>query len=349
MKFVFPLLSFRKHGGVRVLSILMNYLAEHGHNVLMLVPQNAFESFYPISPKVKIEFLKPLRKSPFHTLLTLLELSLKIPKADFVVVSFFPLFYPALFSKYLKGNKIIYYLQDVESIFYPFPFSLMANLTYSLKSEIKLSVSQWVKRGTHSQGPILHPPIQSAFLKTELPETEKKPKEITLFYRKKKIKGQATALQFLRHPENARYKINIVGDPLKWNAENVVCYGYLSTEELIKVLDRSSFFILPSKIEGFALPPLEAMARGAVPILFTRTGPLDYIENGKNGFIVDSVDKAYEVMEKLSKDFNLWKEISKNAMESAKEYTEEKFVENFLKILDSTHQAARFDKPRFFL
>ncbi len=341
MDFVFPLLSFKKHGGVRVLSVLMNHLSEAGHNVILMVPRNRFEGFYELSEKVSVKYLKNSSKNPISIFKTLIYFYKHSPKSSYIVVSFFPTFYAALLCKIFKKSRIIYYRQDAEQYFYPFPFSLIAHLSYILPHELRPAVSTWVMKRTHSTGPLIHPPVSHKFLNSGFEDTVKE-NEIVVFFRYKKNKGPATALKILKHPALTNFKIHVVGDNPHLNLPNISFHGYLKELNLIKVLNRSKFFILTSKFEGFGLPPLEAMARGAIPIVFTNTGPADYIIHGVNGFITLDMEEAINIIKDLTNDQEKWLKIAKNAIETAKRFTEENFFQKFLEMLSKDFEKTEF-------
>ncbi|MEO0239402.1 MAG: glycosyltransferase family 4 protein [candidate division WOR-3 bacterium] len=328
MRFLFPLLSFKKHGGVRALSLLMNGLAERGHEVYLVVPEDTYEEFYELNPEVKKIFTPPRRRNPISVLRTLLHLFTKAPPADFVVVSFFPTYFPALLHKSLKKSKLVYYIQDAEQLFYPFPFSLIASITYLLPANLILCASTWVKNKTVRRGKILNPPVDEAFLSMPS-QCSKNLSHIALTFRWDKRKGPELARRILLNPKFTEFEFFVAGQDPEVEKPNVHYLGNLKTEELIKVYDHSTFFILTSKFEGFGLPPLEAMARGCIPISFTKTGPLDYIAHGKNGFFVETEDKLYEVFKALSQNPEKVSELSRNCITTAKQFTAERFLREF--------------------
>ena len=66
--------------------------------------------------------------------------------------------------------------------------------------------------------------------------------------------------------------------------------GYLEQEDIIKILNSSDIFVLPSYGEGFPLVILEAMAAG-LPIISTPVGAIpEVINDGENGFFVKPMD-----------------------------------------------------------
>lgn len=83
-------------------------------------------------------------------------------------------------------------------------------------------------------------------------------------------------------------------------------------------------WVCGSRREGFHLPPLEAMACRC-PVVSTRVGgPIDTVENGVNGFLVDVDDVeglATQVIKVLSLPEDAWRRMSDAALETATRYS----------------------------
>ncbi|EFH5474660.1 glycosyltransferase, partial [Escherichia coli] len=89
-------------------------------------------------------------------------------------------------------------------------------------------------------------------------------------------------------------------------------------QELISLIDKCKIYLLTSSQEGFSLPPLECMARGVIPVVFECGGPEIYIEDGLNGFIVNTIDEASETILKLVKSYDSLIEIKTKAVGTAR-------------------------------
>lgn len=87
-----------------------------------------------------------------------------------------------------------------------------------------------------------------------------------------------------------------------------------------------------SRTEGVHLPPSEAMAC-RTPVVSTRVGgPMDVIENGANGYVVDVEDApalAARLTEVLSLDHPAWRAMSDAAWKSTQAYNWEDAGELF--------------------
>lgn len=114
---------------------------------------------------------------------------------------------------------------------------------------------------------------------------------------------------FVRHPE---WSLDIWGTGrLRLHLEKFISKRKLtekvklcgSTNNVKEVLSGASVFLLTSKIEGFGLVLIEAMACGVPCVSFANPGPADIIRNSINGFLVqkknipDFIDKVCLLIE----------------------------------------------------
>ncbi len=111
--------------------------------------------------------------------------------------------------------------------------------------------------------------------------------------------------------------------------------------ELYRYYSQNSIYILPSIDEGFAMVQAEAMACGLPVISSSNTGGEDIIRNGVDGFIVPvrDVGTLKEKISYLYEHEEKRKEMGRNALERAKEFTwdryGERMVEAYKTILSS--------------
>ncbi len=105
----------------------------------------------------------------------------------------------------------------------------------------------------------------------------------------------------------------------------VVEFYHLPPQDEIRSLYAScDVWLCGSRREGFHLPPLEAMACRC-PVVSTRVGgPLDLVEEGVNGYLVDLEDStglAEKLIRVLSLEGAEWKRMSDAALATATRYT----------------------------
>jgi glycosyltransferase involved in cell wall biosynthesis len=98
--------------------------------------------------------------------------------------------------------------------------------------------------------------------------------------------------------------------------------GLIPDRELRKLYNTLDIYISPSRDEGGPAGALESMASG-VPLVSTRTGmPVDMIENGKNGFLVDveDVDGLVNCTTELINNPSFRQRLADNALETIQKY-----------------------------
>lgn len=78
------------------------------------------------------------------------------------------------------------------------------------------------------------------------------------------------------YPHKNLKRLCLAFKKLNLDYQLVLITDFVSDEELNKLYRNASLFVFPSLIEGFGLPPLEAMARG-VPVACSNTGSLPEI------------------------------------------------------------------------
>lgn len=103
--------------------------------------------------------------------------------------------------------------------------------------------------------------------------------------------------------------------------------GQIPNEKLMKVMENSHVFILPSLYEGFGLALLEAMSCGLPVITTENTAGPDFIENGKNGFITPIRDTKItaNILQRIYKNEELRLSISEMALFTANNYSWERY------------------------
>ena len=96
-------------------------------------------------------------------------------------------------------------------------------------------------------------------------------------------------------------------------------YHLPKQEKIAEIYSRCDAWLSTSRLEGFNLPPLEAMATGC-PAVCARTGrPLEIINNGRNGFLIDQGDSAGfadALSGIVSLDDDAWHRMSDSAVEA---------------------------------
>ena len=112
--------------------------------------------------------------------------------------------------------------------------------------------------------------------------------------------------------------------------------GYLDFEELNKLYEKSSLYLMTSYTESFGLVLIEAMSHGIPVIAFScAEGAKELINNGVNGYLINNrnehemADKAV----KLLNNPNKLKELGENARTTALKYSKDEVKKMWIKLL----------------
>jgi len=115
--------------------------------------------------------------------------------------------------------------------------------------------------------------------------------------------------------------------------------SYLSVEKkkIPSILRKhyGDLYINTSRYEGFCLSFVEAMSQGLVPIVFPFGVAPEIIENGKNGYIVNSIDEMISKINKIKSDISKRKEIAENAIQTAKKFNSDRMIKQYVKLYES--------------
>lgn len=95
-------------------------------------------------------------------------------------------------------------------------------------------------------------------------------------------------------PFKADIELTIVGtklgynENLEQNLEEHTYIPYLQHDDVLELMRTQDVFVFPSLFEGFGMVVTEAMSQGTPVIATDKTCAVDFIQNGVNGWIVES-------------------------------------------------------------
>jgi glycosyltransferase involved in cell wall biosynthesis len=111
-----------------------------------------------------------------------------------------------------------------------------------------------------------------------------------------------------------------------------------SDDKLAELYSSSDLFVFASHIEGYGLPPLEAMACGTPVVTTDCRGVKDFVIDGKNAILVPpkQPDTIAESIIKLYNDPKLTEKLKQNGLETSKNFTWKRVVDIFEKAFITT-------------
>jgi glycosyltransferase involved in cell wall biosynthesis len=299
MKVTFVLNTLNFSGGVKIVVQLANGLQEIGHDVSI---------WYPLFPKfnghINTQKLKHIECNvPIHRFL----LTREIPKSDLIIATSWESTY---FVRKLVPEKGIpvYFIQHIET----WDYWNTGRRSWKDEKAIDTYDLPWYKVVTSRW---LYDNLRASYtipLGVEIPEPSRKEYVGNAFgiYRKEYWKG---------------------GHVLK-SIGGITLLEDVPQEELDHYMRSHDIFISTSKVEGFNLPVLEAMAHGCCVITSMNGAVPEYSQGGTVVFPVwkwDDINMYQSILGILRRDPQFMEIRGNRAREEAKKWTIPKMVERF--------------------
>ncbi len=119
--------------------------------------------------------------------------------------------------------------------------------------------------------------------------------------------------------------------------KGIQCMVNLPREKLLSAYKSCKVYAFPSHYEPFGISGLEALACGKPVVVYEEAGgPLDYVENGKNGLIIENSPASLrEWCSSLVKNEKLLKEMEKNALKTAEKYDWGRVASRYMEVYSS--------------
>ncbi|PIN67636.1 hypothetical protein COV94_06945, partial [Candidatus Woesearchaeota archaeon CG11_big_fil_rev_8_21_14_0_20_57_5] len=322
-----------RSGGEKVIVKLANGLQKKGWDASIVAPRNAIKDFYPITAKVIAT--EPFRQVPFLEIPWSKQvLTRNCPKVD-IVVGTWCLTIPSAQAavRQDKARRMVYLAQHYEPIMFrgiKLPYRGLVDRYYRTLGPTT-SVSSWIRdQIVRVGGPdctIIHPGIDHKDFYPR--KVTKKPTQICAFGSTLQWKGTMdliAAAQLAR--KQTPLRLVLIGrdvPPIPPELGNSVAPD---NNHLAEILSESAFHVMPSWLEGFSAPPLEAAACGIPSIITDCGGPSDYARHEENCLLVRPHDPEgmTAAIVRLLRDDTLRDQLGKAALKTAEAFTWERMV-----------------------
>ncbi len=351
MRITFVLPFAGLSGGVRVVAHYAEMLMQRGHEVLCVsVPRRMAKT--PLSKRVK-QFVKsgkwpkppvlPTHMDRFKVAHKIIDcerpiVDADVPDADVIIATWWETaqWVHAMSSR--KGVKA-YFVQQFEANF-GFPEEKVAR-TWQMPLH-KIASSQWLADLSRERFGDGNCAVVPNGVDLELfrapPRGKQAAPTVGIMYGQNKVKGLDLSLKALAkvHAAFPNVKLQAFGEQAIIDSLPLPSWAtytfHPKQENLREIYSSCDVWLCGSRSEGFHLPPHEAMACRC-PVVSTRVGgPMDMIENGVNGYLVETEDwegLADRMIRVLSLSDADWRKMSEAALETARRFNWDTAAEKF--------------------
>jgi glycosyltransferase involved in cell wall biosynthesis len=335
-----PMLSARWHGGARVLLQAANYCVSRGHRVTILCPHGQFTSNYELESGVAVRYLginsgwKLLNYISF-----LISAPFALPRGATAVANFFVTYFPVRLAALLRGVRYVYFVQDIECKYRGvggWILNQVCKFTYADEYMVAANphLADRLSREFGRRCECIQVGPGETFYRR--PVTRKKEFDVIYFLRRESWKGLDRFRKFIALCGRRASVLCVSQDEqllADMRQEGLTCRKPANDEELVDCIDSARVLLYTSYQEGFALPPLEAMARGVPAIMYRCGGPDIYIRHEVNSLYVQDETEAVEAVLRVIDTSPIYERLSAEALATAARYRIEEGLERLLACL----------------
>jgi glycosyltransferase involved in cell wall biosynthesis len=345
-KIVFPLLNGNLSGGNRIALQYASGLADLGYNIIILIPKYQSGIYFNISSNVVIREVcvaKIIHKH-FKYLATIMAISKSISKDDLVFAVSWQSLLTSLFSFHPFSKKFLLIQHDNAIINRGRSFlkSFFNNILYRIIYRLpihKFSVSIWLKEHLEKKYSVETVWVPNGTIMNQFyslsPPSWSPPSEtfdVLCLGRSADWKGLPDLYVACRilMKEGCNLRLIIVShDSLDLPADIPIKIMRPKNDvEIGRIYRSCSVFAFSSWIEGFGLPPLEAMANGA-PVVTTNCGGVnDFALNEFNCLMVEPRNPSLlaNALLRVKNDKSLSRLIASNGLITARRFTMDRSI-----------------------
>lgn len=349
----FPLLGFNISGGVRIIISVANGLAARGHNVKIIVPDYAAEVPFDLSERIEVKIVRTSGRGGLRKLHYFLKLNfISARKCDICFATAYITPYYVYISKLLNKEsvKVVYLVQHYEPLSHANQsnkksvagkfFFLLAKFSYRLPFE-KIAVSNWIKEKIGMKSvTVVSNGVDTKVFMPKIPKTPTDEFVVGTVGSPAPFKGYDVFLkgiQSIGATNSDGMKVIVASQyalrlPPGVKAELI---RPANDQDMKNFYTQCDIFVFTSFIEGFGLPPLEAMACG-VPVITTDCGGIRDFANSDNALVIPTGDPTEigVAIIKLRGDANLREILSSRGLATARNSTIEKMILKYCRLVE---------------
>lgn len=354
-KLYFLIEEFNSSGGLKIVSAIANTLTDAGIKVGFIVPKYSKPPFYTLNKDIELVYLGSRYFGGkilyfLHLFFRIKHMSCALVTANYRIAAITKL------AIHDKKNPFVFLIQGDDSVslikysssnkFVKIINQKISEFSKTIDAE-RVFVSNYLMGNSQKKGQLIPNYISGNFINSQK-RSLFKDKYITIgtVTTSAPNKGFELYLRCLDEivgtskERNTKFRfLCATQDPLVINSKINNKIDFVSPKnenEMSNFYQNCDFYFSCSISEGFNLPVLEAMASGCIVIATNDGGVTDFIENGKNGYLVEIRDPKY--ISDMLKHLILNKEslfgIQGMAILKARQYSREKFDNAYLQFFE---------------
>jgi GT2 family glycosyltransferase/glycosyltransferase involved in cell wall biosynthesis len=297
-------------GGHRDIFEHLNRLAERGHDVALYTLEEAPDWF-------------PL-EVPVHTFEDYDELGAALAGEDAIKVATWWNSAEAVWRASMLRGIPVYFVQDIETSYYPDDVVMRDRVLASYRSEFRyMTISGWNRDRLRELGldaELIPPGID---LETFRPlGAERRDDMVLALGRTNPLKNLDLTLDAWKQLRAPRPELCLFGIEPELGPMHGARYVEQPDDERVNELfNEATVFVQTSRHEGFALPPLEAMATGGAVVCTDAHGNRDFCRDGENCLMPDPEPRAVRAaVQRLLDDPTLRARLGEEGRRTAQDY-----------------------------
>jgi GalNAc-alpha-(1->4)-GalNAc-alpha-(1->3)-diNAcBac-PP-undecaprenol alpha-1,4-N-acetyl-D-galactosaminyltransferase len=305
VKIAFIISSLGSGGAERVLSLMANYWVQKNYSIIVITLDNA-TPFYLLEDGIKLEPLSLLKNSVSVfsaianniTRIKIIRKKLLEIDPDIVISFMTETNIISTISCRIINKPIIISEETCYDFLKSQAWVILRKLVYRFANALIVH-TRYEKEKYHrlSNTFVINNPLN---LKETILYNNREEKNILAVGRLNRVKGFDRLIRAFSHLENKDWKLTIIGEGSERNILEKLIYDlnledYISmpgrTKAIEKWYQKSSIFVLSSRIEGFGNVLCEAMAYGCACVSFDCiAGPNEIITDKIDGYLVKDGD-----------------------------------------------------------
>ena len=226
----------------------------------------------------------------------------------------------------------LYFVQDIETSYYPHSQALRDEVLASYREEFTyMTISGWNAAGLRELGrePTLIPPGIDLDTFRPLPDVERRPDMLLGLGRMNPLKNLPLTLDAWKALPVERPELCLFGvEPELGPLHGTRYVERPSDDDVNRLFNEATVFVQTSTHEGFCLPALEAMAAGTAVVCTDAHGNRDFCVDGENCLMPDpTVASVSGAITRLLTDTPLRERLAEAGRRTAAEYAWERRID----------------------